>query len=128
LTVLSGGFEEIVDLFLVRGALPAVEISANRFRAGSWDCIFRDASPAGNDKAAAVAAARAGGRETVLIGDGYSDEQAATVAVLVYAKHRLAAWCRDEGIACEEFDTLSDVLENLARRVNGARRDASPAE
>ena len=127
LTVLSGGFEEIVDLFLVRSELPAVDVSANRFRAGSWECIFRDASPAGNDKAAVVAAARAGGRNTVLVGDGFSDEAAAAVADLVYAKHRLAAWCRREGVACEEFETLTDVLESLARRVNGGPRGEESA-
>lgn len=122
LTVLSGGFEEIVDLFLVRAELAGVEVRANRLQAGTWVCIFRDESPAGHDKASALVEARARGRRTVLVGDGFSDQSAAEAADWVYAKGGLASWCLERGIACQQFETLGEVLASLQRRIASERR------
>src|SRR5438093_378059 len=68
LTILSGGFEEIVELLLRPTGAPVHDVRANRFRPGTWECRFRDDSPHGHDKAAALRAARAAGRRTVLVG------------------------------------------------------------
>ena len=115
LTVLSGGFTEIVDLFLGRETHPEVEVRANRFHPGTWECAFRDDSPSGHDKAAAVRAARAGGVRTVLVGDGVSDWAPAAEADLVFARRgrNLAEHCRHQGIPCEEYESFDDVRRRL---------------
>ena len=116
LTVLSAGFAEIIALFLAPSDFPDLEVCANRFRPGTWECIFRDNSPFGHDKAAAIRAARREGcRLTVFVGDGISDCDAAAAADLVFARrgHRLAEHCRHHGIACEEFTSFRDVHERL---------------
>src|SRR5207247_1092819 len=122
LTILSGGFEEIVELLLGPTGAPVHDVRANRFRPGTWECRFRDDSPHGHDKAAALRAARAAGRRTVLVGDGFSDREPAAVADLVFARRgrSLADWCRTRAIACEEFDTFHDV-----QRVRWCEEDAA---
>ena len=122
LTVLSAGFEEIVALYLPPAEFPALDVRANRFRPGSWDCCFRDASPFGHDKTAALREARRRGRQVVMVGDGSSDEEPAAVADLVFARRgrSLADWCRTRAIACEEFDTFHDVQRGVAERLGAA--------
>jgi 2-hydroxy-3-keto-5-methylthiopentenyl-1-phosphate phosphatase len=120
LTVLSAGFEEIVRLFLAPAGFPAVEIRANRLRPDErrgWQCDFRDRTEYGHDKAAALRAARAQGRRTVFIGDGFSDEAPAAVADEVFAKGRLVAYCRRRGIACTAIATFDDVRRALEPRL-----------
>jgi len=119
LTVLSAGFEEIVALYLTPEEFPDLEVRANRFRAGSWECCFRDDSPHGHDKAAALGEARRCGWQAVLIGDGISDQGPAAVADLVFARRgrALAAHCRRRGIACEEFEGFDDVLRGFSTRL-----------
>jgi HAD superfamily phosphoserine phosphatase-like hydrolase len=122
LTVLSAGFEEIVALYLSPAEFPALEVRANRLRPGSWDCCFRDASPFGHDKTAALREARRRGREVVIVGDGLSDEEPAAVADLVFARQgrSLAAWCRARSIPCVEFASFHDVQRGLAERLEAA--------
>ena len=122
LTVLSAGFEEIVGLYLPPEEFPGLEVRANRLRPGTWECCFRDDSPHGHDKAAALRSARAEGRRTVLVGDGFSDREPAAVADLVFARRgrSLADWCRARAIACEEFDTFHDVQRGVAERLGAA--------
>jgi len=116
LTVLSAGLEEIVALYLPPDEFPALEVRANRLRPGSWECRFRDDSPFGHDKAAAVRAVRAGGGRTIFVGDGISDREPAAVADVVFARRgrSLARFCASEGIACREFDDFHDVQRGVA--------------
>jgi 2,3-diketo-5-methylthio-1-phosphopentane phosphatase len=115
LTILSAGLEELVALFLVVDALPGVEVRANRLRPGTWECIFRDDSPFGHDKAAAVREARAGGWETVMIGDGLSDHAPAEAADHVWAKRGLAEWCRTRGVPHHEFTSFDEIVHSLEK-------------
>jgi 2-hydroxy-3-keto-5-methylthiopentenyl-1-phosphate phosphatase len=119
LTVLSGGFREIVGLYLPPAEFPGLEIRANRLltdgRAG-WRCVFRDRSPFGHDKARALREARRRGRHAVFIGDGLSDHAPAEVADEVFAKNGLAAWCRERGIRHREMAGFDAVLASLAAR------------
>ena len=116
LTVLSGGFEEIVEVLLRPTGAPVHDVRANRLRPGTWECRFRDDSPHGHDKAAALRSARGAGRRTILVGDGFSDREPAAVADVVFARRgrSLADWCRARGIACAEFDTFHDVQRGVA--------------
>jgi 2,3-diketo-5-methylthio-1-phosphopentane phosphatase len=119
LTILSAGFSEIIDLLLVPAELPAVEVRANHFEPGTWRAVFVDATPLGHDKAAAVSAAKRRGWRTVFVGDGFSDREPAAVADLVFARRgrSLIDYCRKRRIACVEFDSFSEVQQDLHGRL-----------
>jgi 2-hydroxy-3-keto-5-methylthiopentenyl-1-phosphate phosphatase len=118
-TVLSAGFQELIDLFIDGAEFPGLEIRANRFEPGSWRAVFRDAGPLGHDKSVPVREARAAGRYTVFVGDGVSDIEPAAVADEVFARagRSLVRLCRDRGIACRPFETLAEVRESLDERL-----------
>lgn len=119
LTVLSAGFVQNIELFLPREEYPHIEILANTLRPDEkigWQCEFRDASEYGHDKAQALKAARKRGEHVLFIGDGLSDRSAAEAADEVYAKHSLAEYCRERGIACREYKTFEQILKELQTR------------
>ncbi|QQS46201.1 MAG: HAD-IB family phosphatase [Acidobacteriota bacterium] len=116
LTVLSAGFHQIIDLFIRPEDFPRVEVLANTLDPDTdlgWQCVFRDRTEFGHDKAKALQAASRAGKHTIFIGDGLSDRGAAEVADEVFAKHSLVQFCRDKGIPYREFDTFHDILRNL---------------
>ena len=112
LTVLSAGFHEVIDLFIPAAEFPELEILASRIQPleTGWQCLFRDASDYGHDKAAAIQQAQRDGFYTIFIGDGLSDRASAEVADEVLAKRYLAEYCRAREIACQEFQTFAEVL------------------
>lgn len=57
-----------------------------------------------------------GHQPIVFIGDGLSDRFAVREAGLVFARHRLAAYCREKGIACQPFESLREVEQELVHR------------
>lgn len=120
LTILSAGFQQNIELFLPRDEFPQLEILANELRPDEscgWQCLFRDQTDEGHDKARALREARARGQYTIFIGDGLSDRAAAAAADEVFAKHSLAEYCRERGIRCREFQTFAEVLEQLQERI-----------
>ncbi|HEX4947921.1 MAG TPA: HAD-IB family phosphatase [Blastocatellia bacterium] len=124
LTVLSAGFHEVIDLFLPPTEFPDLNILASRIQPleTGWQCVFRDDSDYGHDKAAAIERARAQGYHTIFIGDGLSDRASAEVADEVFAKRYLAEYCRARGIACREFQTFAEVLRLVTGRAQQALR------
>jgi 2,3-diketo-5-methylthio-1-phosphopentane phosphatase len=121
LTVLSAGFKEIVDLYLSPADFPGLEVRANQLvpdeRKG-WQCVFRDRTAFGHDKAEPLREAHRRGSYTVFIGDGISDRAPAAVADEVFAKPDLARYCRDRGIRCHEFGAFDEVTRKLAERLS----------
>lgn len=116
LTVLSAGFQEIIDLFIRPEEFPALEILANHIvpdEKSGWQCAFRDKSSFGHDKTQALKAAKQKGLYTIFIGDGFSDRAPAETADEVFAKHSLAEYCQAKGIHCHEYQTFAEVLEML---------------
>ncbi len=123
LTVLSAGFAEIVALYLPRADFPTLDVRANRLHCdggAGWECVCRDSSPFGHDKAAALREAHRQGRQTVYVGDGLSDHDPAEVADEVFAKPALARYCRARGIRCAEFRRFEDVRRTLEAALAGA--------
>jgi HAD superfamily phosphoserine phosphatase-like hydrolase len=118
-TILSAGFHQIIELFLPALEYPKLEIIANDLkpdeRAG-WQCIFRDNTPFGHDKAAALLAARKRGEYVIFVGDGLSDRSAAEAADEVFAKHSLAEYCQAHGIRCHEYQGFDEILNYLQSR------------
>ncbi|HZS03972.1 MAG TPA: HAD-IB family phosphatase [Blastocatellia bacterium] len=116
LTVLSAGFREIIDLFISPSDFPQLEILANSIRPDEqrgWQCVFRDRTHFGHDKAATLREAKKKGLYTVFIGDGLSDRAPAEIADEVFAKHGLAEYCKSAGINCHEYRTFDEVLRQL---------------
>ncbi len=119
LTILSAGFQQIIDLFISRETFPHLEILANSLdpdEQKGWQCIFRDETDYGHDKARALRISRKRGEYTIFIGDGLSDRAAAVAADEVFAKHSLAEYCRGRGIKCHEFDKFAEILDQLMRQ------------
>jgi 2,3-diketo-5-methylthio-1-phosphopentane phosphatase len=120
LVVLSAGFKEIVDLFISPEEFPGLEIRANSLRPDEqkgWQCVFRDNTPFGHDKARTLREARQQGHYVIFIGDGLSDRAPAEVADEVFAKHDLAEYCRARRLNCHEYRTFAEVLRQLQARV-----------
>jgi len=125
LTVLSGGFKEIADLFISRADFPGLEIRANTLQPDEqkgWQCVFRDKSPFGHDKAQTLREARRQGHYVVFIGDGLSDRPPAEVADEVFAKPDLAEYCRSRGIDCHEYRNFDEVRRQLQARLGGTEK------
>jgi 2-hydroxy-3-keto-5-methylthiopentenyl-1-phosphate phosphatase len=53
------------------------------------------------------------GRIAIAVGDGSSDQYAASAADIVFAKDWLLEWCRHKNISCHEFSNLADVEAQL---------------
>jgi len=51
--------------------------------------------------------------QIIYIGDGYSDRCPVRYADAVFAKNQLLAYCRQEGIPALEYESFSDILDNL---------------
>jgi 2,3-diketo-5-methylthio-1-phosphopentane phosphatase len=125
LTILSGGFQQIIDLFISPEEFPGLEIRANTLQPDEkrgWQCVFRDQSPFGHDKARTLGEARRQGFYVVFIGDGFSDRAPAEVADEVFAKPDLAAYCRARDILCHEYRGFDEIWRQLRERVEGAEQ------
>jgi 2-hydroxy-3-keto-5-methylthiopentenyl-1-phosphate phosphatase len=75
-----------------------------------------DCPGCGTCKPAAIRAAQARGRTTVLVGDGASDRRGAAVADRVFAKADLEDWCRAASIEYHPFTSLADVMHAIVAR------------
>jgi 2,3-diketo-5-methylthio-1-phosphopentane phosphatase len=114
--VVSSGIAPVIHDALARAGVE-VDVIANDvdFAPGGWTMSFVDASDNGHDKAAHVRAARADGARTVYVGDGISDFAAALEADVRFAKkgRALEAYCRARDVACEPFDSFSQIERRL---------------
>ena len=70
-------------------------------------------SSCGTCKQAPIKEAQRRGRTTVLVGDGASDQKAALLADVLFAKDALARWCDRAGVPYRRFDVLADVRAAL---------------
>jgi 2-hydroxy-3-keto-5-methylthiopentenyl-1-phosphate phosphatase len=64
-------------------------------------------------KAALIRRLGAGRRPVIFIGDGFSDRFAVLESERVFAKRQLLAYCREQGIACQPFETFADIKQVL---------------
>ncbi|MDE2180318.1 MAG: HAD-IB family phosphatase [candidate division NC10 bacterium] len=123
LMIVSDGLDLIIEAVLRRRGLSHIPVISNRLvwnGNGLPSLSFPSASPdcwigAGTCKCAVAASGGFSLKETVYIGDGRSDRCISTVAQQVFAKGKLREWCDLQGVACEPFETLTDVTERLFR-------------
>ncbi|MDE2058137.1 MAG: HAD-IB family phosphatase [candidate division NC10 bacterium] len=124
LMIVSDGLDLIIETVLQQHGLSHIPAISNRLvwnGNGYPSLSFPFASPgcwvgAGTCKCAAAASGGLSLKDTAYIGDGRSDRCVSTVAQQVFAKGRLREWCDLQGIACEPFETLTDVTERLFRK------------
>lgn len=62
------------------------------------------------------------GLPAVFLGDGGTDRYAAEVADVVFARHRLKAYCEREGIPHIAFENFPEVTERMAPWLEGRER------
>jgi 2,3-diketo-5-methylthio-1-phosphopentane phosphatase len=70
-------------------------------------------SSCGTCKQAPIKDAKHRGLSTVLVGDGASDQKAALLVDVLFAKDGLARWCELAGVPYRPFTTLADVHAEL---------------
>jgi len=102
----------LIESALRRSGLGRVRVRANDvLTGGAWALQFRDESPNGHDKAAAVRAAIAQNETVAYIGDGYSDYEAALAAHVRFAKRgrSLERYLRDRAVEFTPFSTFAEV-------------------
>ncbi len=117
LCVVSSGIERIVRDRLDEAGVRDVRIVANDVDAHpqGWKMRYRDDTPNGLDKTALVDAAHARGLQTLFIGDGRSDYQAAVAAERRFAKRGrlLERYLRKRKIAFEPYGSFADITAIL---------------
>lgn len=121
--VVSDGLDYPIGIAMKNCGVPSVPVYANalEFRADRLGLAFPHAEtgcpPQSGVCKCGVARTLDGGRglETVLIGDGRSDQCIAHIADRVFARGGLRNYCRNEGIAHTPFETFSDVLAEVRK-------------
>jgi 2,3-diketo-5-methylthio-1-phosphopentane phosphatase len=113
LTIVSSGIAPLIERALHRSGLGRVKVLANGVSAdpAGWALQFRDDSPNGHDKAAAVRAAVAQKETVAYIGDGYSDYEAALAAHVRFAKRgrSLERYLRERRVPFTPFAVFAEV-------------------
>lgn len=124
LMIVSDGLDLIIEAVLRRHGLSHIPAISNRLiwnGNGFPSLSFPSTSPdcwagAGTCKCVVASSGEFSLKETVYIGDGRSDRCISTVAQRVFAKGSLREWCHLQGVACEPFETLTDVADRLFRK------------
>jgi 2,3-diketo-5-methylthio-1-phosphopentane phosphatase len=110
--VVSDGFGFYVHDRLAHLKLPIVT-NAVDWSTGALEFPNADrccaCSSCGTCKQAPIKDAKRRGRVTVMVGDGASDQKAALLADVLFAKDGLARWCDRAGVGYHPFTTLADV-------------------
>ena len=125
LIIVSDGVDRFIEAVLRRHGLSYIPVISNRLVCdgdgslslgspyASLDCLIG----AGTCKCAIASFFGLSLKETMYIGDGRSDRCISTMAQKVYAKAGLREWCDLQGVACEPFETLTEVTDHLFREV-----------
>ena len=129
--VVSDGFDSYIEPVLENAQVGPLPVFSNRLEwvDGGWQLTFPGASESCSCFCASCKRNVVLGRLQendilVYVGDGLSDTCAARHADIIFAKHKLAAWCNEERIPHHTFKTLSEVRRVLASRL--ATGDLSP--
>ena len=114
--VVSDGFGFYADEVCTRLGVPLL---TNEVDWATGDLQFPNldrccaCSSCGTCKQAPIKEARRRGRTTLFVGDGVSDQKAALLVDVLFAKGRLAEWCELAGVEHTPFDTLAEVYAHL---------------
>ena len=121
--IASDGFDIYISRMLAAADLSDLPVDSNRLevRQGAIVLEFPQESAGcghcGMCKALPVRQAKARGRRSVYVGDGYSDRCAVSESDVVFAKDSLAAHCETTGIPYHAFESLADVQAWVTHRI-----------
>ena len=129
--IISDGFDYCIDRILGRpsmnlgGRLNGTRILSSHLEVNR-DCWLVDfpsfhqscGHGCATCKPAMMSLLNRGGGPAIFVGDGLSDKYAATSADLVFAKGKLADFCREQQIAHRHYETLADVAQQLGELVH----------
>jgi 2-hydroxy-3-keto-5-methylthiopentenyl-1-phosphate phosphatase len=120
--IISDGFDYCIDRILTRQSMDLrnnlrnVRILSSHLEssAGRWLVDFpwfhrSCAHGCATCKPAMMSLLNRDGGPTIFVGDGLSDKYAAASADLVFAKDKLADYCRAQQIKHQQFDSLAEV-------------------
>ncbi len=121
LTIVSDGIDLFIKTVLSRHGLSHIPVFASHL---SWALDGRPSlsfpcavsgceSGAATCKCALAVPSGLSSPRSVYIGDGQSDRCVSAKAGKVFAKGNLRDWCKLQGIACEPFETLTQVTEQI---------------
>ncbi len=116
--IVSDGLDHVISVAMRNAGFPKIPVVANQliFKPRGIDIAFPHRIPeciAGNGVCKCAVARKLSGEfegPVVLVGDGNSDACLAGRADVVFAKSRLLAHCKQQGIAHTPFETFADVL------------------
>src|SRR5579863_4547220 len=77
-------------------------------------------------KAEIIRQRRRTGSAVIFIGDGLSDRFAAQSADIVFAKRQLLAYCRENGIACQPFETFAEIEAEIQAMLENSEPAGTP--
>ena len=122
LAVVSAGLDFYVDAILAREGLNDLDVTCIGTTVNGGRIVL--SLPLGGRatregyadfKVAMVRERQAQGKRVVFVGDGSTDFAAARRADRVFARDKLLAYCRREGIACTPFEDFRDLRLELER-------------
>lgn len=114
--IVSDGLRWYIERILARAGVEDVFLYTNtiRERDGKFEFEFpwhSDETPRlATCKPAIMRSIREQGKKIIYIGDGPSDFAAVRYADVIYAKSKLEAYCRENGLAYQPFTTFSDII------------------
>jgi HAD superfamily phosphoserine phosphatase-like hydrolase len=116
IAIVSDGYDYVSERIRSRLRLPCTIVSGSLSPAAydRWHFSCPHARADRRSSAVTCKCAQAHARTVILIGDGKSDFCVAERAEFVFAKGRLAQYCRQSRIDHMEFSSLRQVLEPLA--------------
>ncbi|MBO8125624.1 MAG: MtnX-like HAD-IB family phosphatase [Firmicutes bacterium] len=123
LEILSDGMHFYIEDYLRRFGLEDLVYYSNVVRVDEEGFHFThphsnpECNKCGTCKKQKVVAKKAEGYKVIFIGDGLSDQCAAGEADLLFAKKKLAAYCRENGIPYIPYETFCQVLEYVRSEV-----------
>lgn len=127
LEIVSDGLDRSVHQVLARHGLDHLPVTANRLHMlgnGQWAVRFQHSGTGCRGRQGvckcAVANQQPAGTRRLLIGDGQSDVCVASEVELVFAKDRLLAHCRAQGIRHVPIAGFADALHAMKRLVQTA--------
>jgi 2-hydroxy-3-keto-5-methylthiopentenyl-1-phosphate phosphatase len=127
LAVVSGGFINAIEAVFQREGLSLPTILANKlvFSPEGIRNVFyhkrptcsMEYGPCGNCKADHIRRYKQDYEHVIFIGDGLTDRCAARIADAVFAKGRLASYCRENYLPYREFEDFSELNQLFFGRV-----------
>lgn len=118
--ILSDGYQNYIAPLLGREGLDLPFLGNILVNDGKWRILTpyfnQECGSCGVCKRSLIENNRTATDICVYIGDGKSDYCAAAICDVVFAKDKLASYCRERGIAFIPFSSFSDVLKECTSR------------